>query len=641
MYSDLNSQQKSAAEAPQRPLLIVAGAGTGKTTTLTSRIAYFIKQGVSPGKICAITFTNKAAREMAERITADGALTSPGSENISEPARFVSGDLPFVGTFHSLGAKILRAESRHLGRKSNFVIFDGDDSFSLIKKIVKSLNNGKGGAKPGDFAEKISEFKSKPEKLAAAKNSAIKDRDLMFLNAFETYEEALKRNNAFDFDDLIEKPVRLLTKHPEILKKYQKKFDALLIDEYQDLNPMQYELVKLLAGGHKNLSAVGDDEQLIYGWRHANLQTFLNFERDWPNAQISFLEENYRSTSNIINAASAVVQNNKYRRPKNLWTKNAAGSRIMITEVFDEIEEAERIAQAIEMKLKKCGGGNRAKNDQKENIAESPNIAVLYRTNAQSRAVEQSLLKRKIPYRIFGGIRFYERKEIKDIIAALRYSLNKGDELSRERLTKNFSRRSFLAIENAFSAEKGAEPSKLIEIFIKAAGYLEYLEKNFANYAERQENIGELLNFSLRFKELPQLLEEIALLEPADVLGNKRNRGTGTNNKKMKGDDGKEAAVKLMTIHLAKGLEFDDVFIAGCSEGIIPHARSLEDEHQLEEERRLMYVAMTRAKKELALSFYDIPSRFLGEIPDNLFSFKSSAGEGEGEIYEEEKIVID
>ncbi len=639
---ELNTQQKAAVEAPRGPLLIVAGAGTGKTRTLTSRLMHFIEEGTKPQRICAITFTNKAAKEMAERISD---LKNPNSIRMTRKNNSGRSDVfvdsgrgqPFIGTFHALGARILRKECRLLGRKPNFVIFDDHDSFDLIKKITKKLlppgksDKADGGKRerderPAYFAEKISEIKNLNDALQKLTGSE-KEKDKLALKIFKLYEKRLQENNAFDFDDLIEKVVFLFRRYPEVLQKYQKKFDAILVDEYQDLNPAQYELVKFLAGGHRNLSVVGDDEQMIYGWRYADLKTFLDFERDWPGARIAFLEENYRSTANIVGAATAVAANNVYRRPKNLWTKNEAGARIKICELDDEDEEAEWIANTIsnfQFSIFKKNG-------------EGESTAVLYRTNAQSRAIEQALINKQISYKIFGGVKFYERKEIKDIVAAMRLAANKSDEISRDRLEKNLSKRKFSELWEKISDPKAgtAAPVKLINIFLKATAYVEYLEKNYFNYDERKENISELVNFASRYDNLPQFLEEIALVQPTDVPSAsdkepayaKASVGRqATSDKEKPVSSNRLPVASLMTIHLAKGLEFDDVFIAGGTEGLLPHARSMENEYQLEEERRLMYVAMTRTKKNLHISFYDTPSRFLSEIPTEFTELENKIG---------------
>jgi DNA helicase-2/ATP-dependent DNA helicase PcrA len=394
-------------------------------------------------------------------------------------------------------------------------------------------------------------------------------------------------------------------------------FDIILVDEYQDINPKQYELVSLLAQEHRNLSVVGDDEQTIYSWRYANIKTFLDFDKNWQGAEVHFLEENYRSTGTIIRAAAAVVKNNHFRTPKNLWTQNPDGEPITLFEAWGENDEAEWIAEQIK-KLRAS-----------EKLAD---IGILYRTNAQSRAIEQALIRYNIPYRIFGGLKFYERKEVKDVVSALRYISNRKDEVAKERLEKNLTKRRFAEFNaqilatsmtnNHATVEKNSlvfvdpakaiTPTKAIKLFLESFRYFEYLEANFINADEREENIAELITFASEFTDLNVLLERLSLLEAADEIGKKPV------------NQGKE--VNLMTIHLAKGLEFDSVFIAGAAEGFLPHGRSIENEAMLEEERRLMYVAMTRARKKLSISFYGIPSRFISEIPEDCVRLEKEGG---------------
>ncbi len=632
MIVNLNPQQKLAVQAADKPLLIVAGAGTGKTRTLTSRLLYLINKGVPPQNIVAITFTNKAAREMAERIhNAKTANTlgeyrenfSHHSHPLSHRSHYAS---PFIGTFHSLGAKILRAEARRLGRTPDFVIFDDNDSLRLVKKIVKLTEEQLTGVEeqgPAPLAEKISKIKNGIVAPNSFKNSGPT------LRVLKRYEEELQRQNAFDFDDLIEKVVEIFQKHPEVLKKYQKRFHCFLVDEYQDLNNKQYELVKLLVGDSSRLSVVGDDQQMIYSFRGSNFKIFLDFENDWPEANVIFLEENYRSTSNIIKTASTLVQNNVYQKPKILWTKNETGQLVKIIETDDEGAEAEWLAGQVDKFISHANAqvGKLDNQNLKTHKLRGPEtIAVLYRTNAQSRALEQALLERNLPYQIFGGVRFYERKEIKDIVASLRWAQNPQDELSRERLEKNLSKRKFLEFQKSFTARQRLRPSELIHLFLETTGYLELLERDFFNFEERRENIGELMNFAAGFEELPLFLEQIALLQPTDDLAANGKARSAKRNRLFAPSDSR-LAVNLMTIHLAKGLEFDTVFVAGCNEGVLPHGRSLNSQAEIEEERRLMYVAMTRAKKKLFLSFYDWPSRFLGELPQETIEFESLLGE--------------
>lgn len=597
----LNPQQKIAAEAPISPLLIVAGAGTGKTRTLTSRILHLIKEGMPPERICAITFTNKAAAEMADRIRR-------GAPH---------GTKPYIGTFHSLGARILRKECRMLGREPNFAIFDDHDSFDLVKKAMKVAlskeisEKKKKKENAAFFAREISEIKNLD---AAAKSKNISEKNPDVMRIFTLYEEALERNNAFDFDDLIEKPVAMFQSHPAILKKYQGMFDAVLVDEYQDINPKQYEFIRLLAEGHQNITVVGDDEQTIYSWRHADIKIFLNFDKDWPRAKVHFLEENYRSTGNIINAASAVVQNNRFRTPKKLWTRAEGGEPITIFEAWGENDEAAWIAEEA---------GKLRISSAKQHAEHAPTTAILYRTNAQSRAIEQALIRANIPYQIFGGLKFYERREVKDAVAALRYASNKKDEISKERLEKNLSKKKFVAFRNAIPADAKPKPTDILKVFLASFSYFDYLESNFLNADERQENIAELINFASGFEDLGELLERLSLLQATDDVREDAAE--------KKDHAPKQDKVTLMTIHMAKGLEFDAVFIAGAAEGLLPHIRSIDAEASIEEERRLMYVAMTRARKKLSISYYGMPSRFVAEIPNESVRLAASAYGGDPE----------
>ena len=577
----LNPKQKIAVLSDKKPLLIVAGAGTGKTKTLTARLIHLLTKGIKPENICAITFTNKAAKEMHDRT-----FDSLKKYNLSH----LNLNNLFIGTFHSLGAKILRQESPVFERNKNFIIFDDNDSFSLIKLIVKNKNKIK--ESPSFFRNKISEIKNNILSLSEI-NEEEEEKAETIINIYEEYEKKLKEQNAFDFDDLIQKPVLLFKKNKNILEKYQNQFQYILVDEYQDINNIQYELIYLLAQKFKNINVVGDDAQTIYSWRGSNIDLFLNFEKDWPGAEVVFLEENYRSTSNILEAASAIISKNVYQKPKTLWTKNEKGELIKIIETKNEDEEALWVSEKIEKLIK-----------------EKKLIGILYRTNAQSRAIEQALNFKSIPYKIFGGVKFYERKEIKDILAMLRLVENPYDEISRERIKKNFTKSLQNNIFNTINeAPKNISPIELINLFLKNTGYLNYIERNFLNFKERFENIEELIYFASSFKTLSEFLERVALLEPHDQKENKNS------------------SVELMTIHLAKGLEFDYVFIIGACEGILPHKLSYYNQREMEEERRLMYVAMTRARKDLFISFYKEPSRFLFDIPQNLIEFISLTSE--------------
>ena len=562
----LSGPQKEAVEHGEGPLLVAAGAGSGKTRTLTQRLIYLIRKGVEPKRIVAITFTNKAAGEMKSRIEKE-----LGKKTFSAP--------PFIGTFHSFCARILRKEAKKLGRTPSYVIFDNNDSEKLIRKVLKTADHPKVKT-PAKIEKEISRVKNNLENPEGLENPA---REI-----FEKYESELKRQNAFDFDDLIEKVVKLFKNDEATLEKYQKMYSYILVDEYQDINAAQYELIKLLAAGHRNINVVGDDQQSIYGFRWSDFTNFLNFEKDWPDAKVVKLGENYRSTGNIVAAAASVIENNKLQRKKKLWTNNALGDPIKVVGVEDEDEEADTIVDTI---IERGRGSS----------------AILYRTNAQSRAIEQALNLRAISYDIFGGIRFYERKEIRDIVASLRYAANPKDEISKDRIGKTFKKKvREELIENLPKHAKGLSPMELLGYILKTADYFSYLAANFQNSEERAENITELLKFASSFDSLDELIERISLLQSTDRI-----------------DDSEEPQVRLMTIHLAKGLEFDDVYIAGVSEGLLPHQRALLDENELEEERRLAYVAMTRAKNRLHLSFYSFASRFLYEIPPELIDFKN------------------
>ncbi len=593
---NLNPEQLEAVTTPRKPLLIIAGAGTGKTKALTTRIVYLIESGVPAHKICALTFTNKAAEEMLQRVESSLQSTRDKKNSINKP---------LVTTFHSLGAKILREVGHFLNRKPNFTIFDDSESFQLIKKVIKNTE-GLGKIRPADLSEKISTIKN------GMTDPQILERDPVLKEAFQKYEAALLANNAFDFDDLIQKVVYVFQKHPEVLERYQKKFSDFLVDEYQDINGVQYKMIKLLADREKNLSVVGDHNQTIYSWRGAKIDIFLNFENHWENASLVFLGQNYRSTKNIINAASKLIQNN-LEKPKglkeiNLWTSNPQGEKIILRETSDELEEAEWITGQIQII---------------KNTIEKESIAILYRTNAQSRALEQTLIEYEIPYRIFGGLKFYDRREIKDIVAALKLISNPEDQLSAERLQKLLKKAGFIRLKSDLENLTDKDPLKVIEVFLKSTNYFEYLNKNFTNPDERKENIAELITFASSFPSLEEFLERATLLQSTD----------DTKKQKHSLESGQKL-VTLMTIHLAKGLEFNNVFIAGINEGVLPHHRSYKDARGLEEERRLLYVAMTRARKKLFLSFYDLPSRFLSEIPEEFLEL-----EGVSDLNSEERYI--
>ena len=580
LFRDLNPNQSEAAKHMSGPLLITAGAGSGKTKTLTSRLLFLLSQGVPGREIVAITFTNKAAEEMKRRATA----SFLSQKNINKNSTHEEEELPFIGTFHSFGARMLRAEAEAFDRNKSFSIFDENDAVKLIKQILKN----------GDFDKTQYPFGMVRKNISRAKSELtplFTDERLEYL--YNQYELELKKHNAFDFDDLIEKPVRLFESFAQKLANYQNRFRYFLVDEYQDVNTAQYRLIKLLSDKEKNLSVVGDDHQSIYSFRSADFRNFLNFERDFPNAKIIVLNQNYRSTKNIVAASSSVISHNKNQRPKTLWTENEEGALIHIQGFYNAESEAEWLV---------------------ENIGNTRNTAVLYRTNAQSRPIEQACVFNKIPYFIYGGLKFYDRKEIKDIVSAMRYAVNPADELSKERLLKEFKKtRVRPIIDSLPEMAISLSPVEFIGYLLKKTDYLESL-KSDKNFEDRKENIGELISFAGGFASVAELVERVSLLESTDQPKSIGNAFSKNEN----------APLCLMTIHMAKGLEFDNVFLVGASESILPHERSIFKTDDLEEERRLMYVAMTRAKKKLSISFFRNASRFLYEIPPELVVFANS-----------------
>lgn len=671
----LNDKQKEAVLATEGPVLIIAGAGSGKTRALTHRVAYLISKGVKPENILAVTFTNKAAQEMAERINA---LTTYNLQ----PTTYNN---PFIGTFHSFCAKILRNEALNLNYTKYFTIFDDDDSMSLLKEVMKELNiNSKQFSAPM-VMNVISGLKSE---LIGPENYEGKDSAEPFprtiYKIYSLYENRLKESNAFDFDDLIMKTVELFRRHPRILEKYQERFRYIHIDEYQDTNTAQYELTRLLALKHKNLFVIGDDAQSIYSWRRADFRNILNFEKDWPQAKVIILDENYRSTKTILETANAVIAQNLLQKPKNLWTRNPEGAKIECVILPNEQEEAAFIVAKIQELL--------------ESGCSLKDIAVLYRTNAQSRAVEESLLEENIPYKIIGGIKFYQRKEIKDIIAYLRFILNPNDLAALKRiinvpargigkitflkyLSRRNSGKSDFPGKSDFKAPKEQETLKkfektieelreslssstlplFIKELIKKIKYEEYLEESFLDFEMRVENIKELQGLSRRFMDqgpiegLAKMLEEISLAQDQDEINPPTfSQDTALRKKDLKypftritkpqntweggGVKEKNNLLHLMTLHAAKGLEFKYVFIAGMEEGIFPHAKSMFDPSSLEEERRLCYVGITRSKEGLWLlrasrrqlwgdTQRNMASRFLKEIPESFLNIADFSGD--------------
>ena len=630
----LNPPQREAVETTNGPLLIQAGAGSGKTKTLTHRIAYLIMGGqASPGQILAVTFTNKAAGEMRVRLASMLGVNNDRSF------------MPWMGTFHSIAVKILRIYGRELDIPREFTIFDETDKLVLIKSILKDLGAGDKQFNPRTIASYISNAKndclSPSEYLRQATRSPMEQ---MAAEVYGRYAKRMKQNEALDFDDLLLETVRLLKEAPGVRKKLQDKFRYILIDEYQDTNKAQYQMVKLLLNDQHNICAVGDDWQSIYSWRGADFTNILNFERDFPGAKVIKLEQNYRSTEEILNAAHNVITKNTTRSSKKLWTDNKGGQPVEIIEASNEFDEAERVANRV---LSEVAVGARNYRD----------FAVLYRTNAQSRVFEQMFLQRNVPYRIVGGLRFYDRAEIKDLTAYLKIIYQPHDTISFRRIVNvpkrglgevsvdHFLRWQSNTNQDVLSALKTAKdcselssraqksleqlgrdltylreqidkltPDKLLEEVINRFSYINYVDDGTDQGIAKKENIDELISIAKEYGDLTSFLEEVALISSSDT--------TNLDN-----------AVTLMTLHAAKGLEFPVVFLVGMEDGLFPSARSALEPAKMEEERRLCYVGMTRAMEELILSWarrrtvrgdvqFNSPSSFLadasgGELPSS------------------------
>ncbi|MBI3304757.1 UvrD-helicase domain-containing protein [Candidatus Parcubacteria bacterium] len=630
ILKDLNAGQRAAVTAPDGPVLILAGAGSGKTRALTHRIAYLIGRGVAAHLILAVTFTNKAAREVGERVTKLLGLR-PGHKGLPHPASGAGGGMrPFIGTFHRLANHILQAHANLVGYRRPYTIYDADDQLGVVKKVIKAEELDPKQFAPAAVLATISrakqELKSCPEYEATGRGLWPET----VARIWQGYAAALRQANAVDFDDLIGFAVQILTEHPEVLSRLQRRFAHILVDEYQDTNHAQYVLLHKLAAGHRRLFVIGDDAQSIYSFRGADFRNILNFERDWPDATVIVLNENYRSTQTILAAAARLISHNALQKPKELTTQNAQGPKITLRLVADEREEAVAV---LEETL-------RLKHEARLKLSE---MAVLYRTNAQSRAVEQACLEAQVPYALVGGVSFYQRREVKDVLAYLRLILNPLDTVSFRRIA-NVPARGLgpRGIERAQTAwvQQGAAPTEgtsalfslltsfhtksqrtkgaqLIEELLRTIAYEEHLKANVADAAERWENVLELISVARQYDAkapphgLEALLEEASLVDDSDELTRPQDR------------------LNLLTLHAAKGLEFEAVFMIGLEEGIFPHSRSLLDPAELEEERRLAYVGLTRAKQYLTLlvartrtlfgsTRVNPPSRFLNEIPPEL-----------------------
>lgn len=629
LLTGLNPEQQRAVETTEGPLLILAGAGSGKTKTLTHRIAAIIAGGLArPHQILAVTFTNKAAKEMRERV---GELLGEHAEN--------RGFMPYMGTFHGICVRLLRQDGAHVQVAPNFIIFDESDRQAAVKSVAKQLMIDEKTHPARTISSLISGAKNElitPEQYAGTASGPLQKAAAQI---YPLYQKTLRDNGALDFDDLIAKTVSLLSNHSEIRDKWRKQFRYIMIDEYQDTNAAQYKLIKLLTADSQNIAVVGDDWQSIYSWRGADFRNILNFERDYPNATIIKLEQNYRSTKSILDAAHAVITKNSQRSDKKLWTDAHDGLPVQIYQAHNERAEGEVIVQRIKVAT-----------DMKARSFRD--YAVLYRTNAQSRSVEETFIRYGIPYRIVGGQRFYDRKEIKDIMAYLRLIYQPNDQVSFERIVNVPARgvgakslqtfnqwmtdsglmlqESLLAAADCpgltpkartgiteladivarFREQRQTTPLPvLLDSLIRRLDYLNYLDDRTPQGEARQENVRELLSVAKSYQDvgLDGFLEEVSLisdLDTADFDGN---------------------AVTLMTLHAAKGLEFPVVFMVGMEETVFPHSRALYDQSEMEEERRLCYVGMTRAREELYLihatsrllyggTQHNPPSRFLSEI---------------------------
>jgi len=556
IFNQLNSKQKEAIEKLEGPSIILAGAGSGKTRVLVSKVINLIENHhVSPSSIIMITFTNKAAAEMKSRM---------GNYHLG-----------FIGTFHSFCVRILRIEGISIGLRNNFLIYDDDDQISLIKLVVKKLNIGKKYT-PAYYLNRISGAKnmliSPLRYMELFSDSISKDIALVY----NEYQQELKKNSALDFDDLIMTMISLFNKNKAILNKYQDKYQHILIDEFQDTNYAQYVLTKLLGLKYQNITIVGDFSQSIYSWRGAEIKNLEKFKNDFSKVKTFYLEENYRSTQAILDFAYGVISKNSTHPILNLFTKKSGGEEVIIFEAENEEEEAIYLASMI-----------KSLNDKYL----YQDFAILYRTNAQSRVIEEVFLHWGIPYILIGGTRFYERREIKDILSYLRLLINPTDKISVERIIR-LGKKRWLDFKDYYEKNKenvsNQQTDQVIEKIFQATGYLQlYDEKDEDDYS-RLENIKELKSVALAYPSLTEFLEQVALVESEYFKGEKK---------------GNKDAVKLMTLHQAKGLEFPVVFIAGVEEGILPHGRSVDDENSLEEERRLFYVGVTRAKHKLHITY--------------------------------------
>jgi len=589
--SGLNEKQKEAVTYTDGPLLVLAGAGSGKTKVLTNRVAYFISHNlIKPENALLLTFTNKAAGEMKERIA--DIINKSSNQPISQ--------LPLAATFHSFCAKVLRIDGIAIGIPPNFIIYDEQDQKDAVKQILEKLNISTDQFNPASILNGISEAKNQMLSPEEYKGYVRGEWQEIVSKVYEIYEKMLKEIGSLDFDDLLIKTVTLFRESPETLSKWQRNLTHIFVDEWQDTNKIQYALTKLLVGKGNNITAVGDASQSIYSWRGADFRNINNLMRDYPNIKIVNLEQNYRSTQNILDAANLVIAKNTSHPILKLWTKEKAGAKIKLYPARNGFDEADFLVDTIKQLI--------------NNSVKYSDIAVLYRTNAQSRVLEEALLHAGIPYTLVGGTRFYDRKEIKDVISYIKYLVNPKDSVSRKRIEKIGIRRfeKFSELLDSKSQILNSSTLDILDAVIQKTDYLALFQKESEENIARLENLKELRSVATEFPKIDDFLENVALVEST-----KHPSAKSTN------------VVTLMTLHAAKGLEFPIVFIVGMEEGLFPHSRSLMDNTQMEEERRLAYVGITRAKEQLYLTYANSrlyfgerisnpPSRFIMDIPENL-----------------------
>ncbi len=659
ILENLNEKQKDAVLATEGPVLVIAGPGSGKTRVLTHRIVHIIaSRKARPENILAVTFTNKAAQEMKNRAVAllDGIYFSNNErtaykKNLDSYSVSFAIDFPTICTFHSLCVKILRKEAEAVGYKKDFIIFDGDDQKALVKKVMKKLQMNDEQSNPKAVLAEISNAKNELKTPKEYENMVDGFFQENVSKIYNLYQKELKESNSFDFDDLIMQTITLFLNHPDVLEKYQKKFKYIMADEYQDTNYAQYRLINLLSKKHKNIFVVGDDWQSIYKWRGADIKNILEFEKNYPGAKTILLEQNYRSTQEILDVSYGIISKNINRKEKKLFSSKETGEKVIVYEAANEKGEADFIVSEI-AKL------------NSQNGIELKDMAILYRTNAQSRSIEEAFLNYNVPYRIVGGIKFYMRKEIKDIIAYFRFIQNPNDFMSFERIInipkrgigkttfekivdiakkekadaietivnydhKNITKKRMENLANFASIIKKCESkmseikiSRFLDFLLKAINYKEYILDGTEEGESRWENVQELFTAIEKYdrfsteEAIKLFLEEVALATDLDNI------------------DDSQDAVTLMTLHSAKGLEYDTVFIIGLEEGLLPHSMSMENPSEMEEERRLCYVGITRAKNRVHLIFARVrrifgstqanyPSRFISDIPEHLIDYRN------------------